>query len=264
MSDSQRKTLEISLLFAIGIIILLIYKVSEIKKEKNEFNYLDNLKIQQVNKEINSQEIKQEELETIISNELDILYGKTSMNDITNQDKLSIGLKILKKSSTNDGTFTKDELESAFNKTCLSKLGIIHENIIPISNDNEDGNPLIGYTFTDGIYNNEILLNSTFIQTIAVGKKSIKFNNDNGKYTISIKYLFGEPSDDIMNVHKVYGKNKEEIGEIPIELLIGGKKENIQIWFEQNYEAFKDKLETYNYVFTKENDKISLIDFYIN
>lgn len=231
---------------------------------------------------VERQTITQEELMNTVFDEFDyegnsqlhVLYGKTNLSQITNQQKLSLAFQFLKDNfNKNDedvkSSFTKEELDDAFSKTIISKLGLTHEDIIAVKSVTDDGNLGFGYTYNDGVYDNQISTNSGIAHISALGKKILSFSENDGKYTLSVKYLWSELGETLFDNHKFYGKyndslnGQNELGDLPVEVFTGDQ-EDVDKWFEENFDSFKDELETYNYVFVKENNKISLVDFYVD
>ena len=214
--------------------------------------------------------ITQDELTNIIENELYVFYGKTSLNDITNQDKLSLAVRLMvEKNNAIIQSFTSSELEDSFNSTVISNLGINHENIVPIKSVTQDGNLGFGYTYENGVYRDRVSTNSGTSSVPVVANKVVSFSENDGRYTLSIKYLWASFGEYIMGDNSLYGKytdsinHQNSIGELPEGLLVGSY-ENLQNWGNENFSSFEDKLEKYNFVFIKENGKINLINFYVD
>ena len=214
--------------------------------------------------------ITQDELTNIIENELFVFYGKTSLNDITNQDKLSLAVRLMvEKNNAIIQSFTSSELEDSFNSTVISNLGINHENIVPIKSVTQDGNLGFGYTYENGVYRDRVSTNSGTSSVPVVANKIVSFSENDGRYTLSIKYLWASFGEYIMGDNSLYGKytdsinHQNSIGELPEGLLVGSY-ENLQNWGNENFSSFEDKLEKYNFVFIKENGKITLINFYVD
>ena len=214
--------------------------------------------------------ISQDELTNIIENELFVFYGKTSLNDITNQDKLSLAVRLMvEKNNAIIQSFTSSELEDSFNSTIISNLGINHENIVPIKSVTQDGNLGFGYTYENGVYKDRVSTNSGTSSVPVVANKIVSFSENDGRYTLSIKYLWASFGEYIMGDNSLYGKyidsinHQNSIGELPEGLLVGSY-ENLKNWGNENFSSFEDKLEKYNFVFIKENGKITLINFYVD
>ncbi len=214
--------------------------------------------------------ISKDELTNIIENELFVFYGKTSLNDITNQDKLSLAVRLMvEKNNAIIQSFTSSELEDSFNSTIISNLGINHENIVPIKSVTQDGNLGFGYTYENGVYKDRVSTNSGTSSVPVVANKIVSFSENDGRYTLSIKYLWASFGEYIMGDNSLYGKyidsinHQNSIGELPEGLLVGSY-ENLKNWGNENFSSFEDKLEKYNFVFIKENGKITLINFYVD
>lgn len=215
--------------------------------------------------------ITQDELVKLIDEQLYIFYGKKSLNDITNQNKLSLALHLMENNKLGElrDSFTSKELEDAFNSSIISGLGITHENIIPSKSVLSDGNMGYGYTYLDGVYSAPVRTNSGFSAVHMIYNKVVSFSEDDGQYTFSIKYLWGGFGEYLMDDDNVYGKYEDSINGqnsigIVSEDILMGSYEQLQNWGKENFSSFEDKLEKYNFVFVKENGKINLIDFYVD
>ena len=214
--------------------------------------------------------ITQGELDDIIEDQLYIFYGKKNLTDITNQNKLSLSVRLFNKA---DGgiidSFTSKKLEDSFNSTVISNLGISHESIVPVKSVLEDGNIGYGYTYTDGNYSDYVSTNSGVSAVHMIYNKIVAFNENDGKYTLSIKYLWGGYGEYLMDDSGVYAKyvdsinGQNSIASVPDDVLMGSY-EDLQNWGKENFSSFEDKLEKYNFVFVKENGKINLVDFYVD
>lgn len=215
--------------------------------------------------------ISQGELEDIVDRQLYILNGKTSISEITNQQKLSLALSYINNNSIGYSdvdkvkSFTSDELLDAFNNTCISNLGIIHEKIRAVKSVTLDGNLGYGYSYADGVYTFSGTTNSGVSEVNIYGKKVTNFSNNGNRYTISYKYMWSD-LDEASLCNNVYGKYSDVInGQNSL-----GQLQNTNsicdddAFVERNFDNYSAKLEQYNYVFEKEDGKVMLVDFYVN
>lgn len=219
----------------------------------------------------NYEVITQDELVGLIDEQLYIFYGKKSLNDISNQSKLSLSLHLMGNDNLGElrDSFTSKELEEFFNSSIISNLGIKHENIIPSKSILIDGNMGYGYTYSNDVYSDPVRTNSGYSSVHMIYNKVVSFNENEGQYTFSIKYLWGGFGEYLMDDESVYGKyvdsinGQNSIGVVPEDILMGSY-EQLQNWGKDNFSNFEDKLEKYNFVFVKKNGKINLIDFYVD
>ncbi len=215
--------------------------------------------------------ITQDELVGLLENQLYIFYGKKSLTDITNQNKLSLALHLMGNNDMGNlyDSITSSQLEAAFNTSIISNLGVKHENIIPSNSVLLDGNIGYGYTYSNGVYINPTTTNSGVSAVHMICNKVVSFKENDGKYVFSVKYLWGGFGEYLMDDEGVYGKyidsisGQNSIGSVPEDILMGSYEE-LQNWGKDNFSRFEDKLEQYNFVFVKENGKISLVDFYVD
>lgn len=244
----------------------------------NETNIIENNNLQNNGKtELTSVETK--ELEDIIINELSLFKTKSSLNEVTNQLKIAVALNKLKTTTSqpkNENnqliSFTKDELETAFQNTSLSNLEFKQENIRGVTSIQDAGYPEYSYSYDNGIYTYTTKANSTYKDFPEIGHKVISATKENQSYVISIKYMWGNLTDcGALCATKVYGKVYNTYDQyIAHENNTIGTLENINSttdltnYFNRNYENQKDNLTTYTYVFNKTNDQFKLVNFYIS
>lgn len=213
--------------------------------------------------------ISLDEVSSLIDSQLYILNGKTSLNDLTNQKKLSLAFNLLKDSNGGNypSTFTSSQLEDSFKSSVFSKLNIEHENIIAVKSSESDGNIGYGCTYFNGVYTDCVLTNSGASRVRVIYNKVVSFDEDNGKYILSVKYLWGGFGTTIFDDNNIYSKYSDSLNKInsivtiPYEVL--ASDEDFEYWAKNNISNYEDKLETYNYVFVKENGTINIVDFYV-
>ena len=222
----------------------------------------------QTNEQVKREEIDDEtlsSLNSIIDNELYVLWNKDNINEITNQERLQVAL--LKLADFLNAihysyldTFTAIDLEEAFKQTSIGYLSLTHETIHPfikLSVFNEDG---FIYNEDEKIYTNAIFgSGSSVIQPYESLLKEAYY--EDGLYYISYQYIWTITPDigpayydlyysysDAYNRENSYFSGDDTTGEI---------KEYIN----NNLDTIKENTDTYNYVFEKDNNNFVLIDF---
>ena len=254
-------------LLSLGAIAYLVYD-EFIKEEPRENNEINNEENNQNNEQVKRGEIDDEtlsSLNSIIDNELYVLWNKDNINEITNQERLQVAL--LKLADFLNAihysyldTFTAVDLEEAFKQTSIGYLSLTHETIHPfikLSVFNEDG---FIYNEDEKIYTNAVFgSGSSVIQPYESLLKEAYY--ENGLYYISYQYIWTITPDigpayydlyysysDAYNHENSYFSGDDTTGEI---------KEYIN----NNLDTIKENTDTYNYVFEKDNNNFVLIDF---
>lgn len=232
--------------------------------ENNEEKEDNNLEDEQTKKEKISENTLND-LNNIIENELYVLWDKSSIEEITNQEKLQVAL--LKLTTIKNlshyseiKSFSTTEIENAFKETSLGYLQLNHETIHPfykLSVSNEDG---FTYDKNNQMYTNVIFGSDT--EVIEPYESLLKESYyENGKYYISYQFIWtiypdiGDmyyslyySYDDANNRENSYFSGDDEKGELE-EYIINNK------------EKIMENTENYNYVFEKENNNFILIEF---
>lgn len=230
----------------------------------------------------NSDTIKQEtdlmsrnELETIVTNELSLLNGKTSIDQITNQEKLQLAVSLYAKyhpypEGIYSRTIPASEIEAVLNNTSISTDDLVHESIkcttatSPVHNEYEyDAS---AKTYSNANHGGHGIENRVY----AVYSKPSDFNNSDGQYSISYKYVFGlirEFGGGDVSVYGTYLNAKNNTGSIYTfkanndDFESSVSNDDQVKYIENNYSSFADKLSTYTYNFKKTNGKIKLVGF---
>ena len=207
--------------------------------------------------------INQKTFEDIIENELYILFGYKSLNELPNERKLTLALNIIDNeytTSSNDiyttvENVSKTKVEEVFNKTSISKLGIKHQKFDVY--DINDAN----YYRIDNFMSKRNLFNCS-----SIGKKVASYEEKNNQYIISMNYIFPDSCDGLAKYHGTYNYNNQNESNFIVKGYDStGKYINPQEYIEANYETIKTKLDTYVYTFeVDKNNKINLVDFKIN
>ena len=217
----------------------------------------------------NYEVISLDEVNGLIDSQLYVLNGKASLSDLTNQKKLSLALGLLKKSNGGNypSTFTSNQLEDSFKSSVFGNLNFEHENIIAVKSSELDGNIGYGCSYSNNVYTDCVSTNSGSSRVNIIYSKVSSFSEDNGKYILSVKYLWGGFGETLFDNNNFYSKYSDSvnklnsIGTIPYEVL--GNDSDLDNWAKNNISTYEDSLETYNYVFVKENGKINIVDFYV-
>lgn len=278
MKNDRNKNIIIGLMgVIIAILVMLIaFNYNGIINFKQVDNNDNNRNSLTENKETNNatspnkKNITQQTFEDLIKNELYILDDKKSINEITNEDKLTLAFNLLEsKYIVSDGAvstkvdwFLKERLDEIFSESCISNLGITHKSFdVYEYTQSEAGN----------YYNKNNLImskrNLMYMRTMAT--KTIDFKNENNKYTLSMVKLLGSDTDSWDRGYCAYGKSEDLKNETncivkaSTESSIITKKE-AQDYLNSHYEEIKDKLNIYHYVFEKTGDKLNLVDYSIN
>ncbi len=243
-------TIIILLIVLLVLIVTGVVNIDSIIKNNQDSN-MPNIKENSVQKEISDEELK-----TIINEELSVLGGKTKLSDLTNQEKLWFSFR--KVFADYPDSFEANKLTDYFESTSLSSLEMTLEDI------GYFGSSKIQYLYNKE--NNSYKINPEFsassVNTVeTVYTKIDNITNKDGKYTAKVRYLwyYMEPS----SLYNIYGSyndalnNTNSLTSEPVNLdsLTDAQKEEY---------LNNDNIETYNYIFEKENGKINIVDFYVS
>lgn len=198
--------------------------------------------------------ITEEKLKEIIDNQLSFLFYKNSVDEITNEDlfyRAHSYLSINGKATE----FSTNDLEDALSKTVLGNMQLIHE-----SHFNPYG---YDYIYDNGNYtrDEESYKHVDAYDEHPVFGKVISFNELNGEYTISVKYLW--VSGHYASITEIY-RNRQDAIDHNNKIIVPENEKCLAGWADKNFDIYKDELDTYNFVFKEENNHINLVDFYIN
>ncbi len=199
--------------------------------------------------------ISQKVLETIVNDELYIITNRNmgrntikTIHDIESYDLETLVINKFNSSSSTLTSISKNEMQDILNETCLSNLSITF-----------DG------TYTKGEYTK---------RNLYYGKigayKTVSFKQDNGKYMLSMKFIFVDNGDSGDRGENGYGnmdslKNSTDpIIQIYDFDTMTQKVLDLQQYLDDNFDSIKDKLATYDFIFEKQNDKIVLTDLSVN
>lgn len=271
----MKKTLTILIVIIslfLGIFIGIILE-KKVLNNSNDINDLDNNQNNEVidnneNLDNNDEEIRKQ-VEEIVSNELDQLLPKKSLNELTNQDKLQTILYIYASENSYSEIINKEVLETIFKNSSLRNLEIEYTDIY-FDHMLQDTNEKF-YEIQDNIYK-KIGGGHGASQLNTIYKEVTDYKKNENKITISYKFAFytvlGEGPNPI-NLYYTYedalnDKNKI-ISYEPSDYLTAEDASGYITAFNaaKNYDFSKllDKLDTYTYTFEINNNDIVLVDF---
>lgn len=221
--------------------------------------------------------ISQSELESIVVNQLDLLNDKTNLNQITNQEKLRLAVKLYGKNhpyaeGVYQRTITVAEIEDTLNNTSIKSDDLVHESIKCITATNPAHNEY-EYNSTTKTYSNANHGGHGGGGNIyAVYSKPSDFKNSDGQYSISYKYVFGIAKEFGSDTDSVFGTYANAAsGANPVHVFKADANVNNGMvdtrdeskYIEENYGSLEDKLSTYIYTFKKTDGKIKITGFSI-
>lgn len=206
-----------------------------------------------------------EEIETILDDELYVLWNKNEINEVTNNERLTLGIKKYAKDNNLDFYDLKKvkagDVEESFKTTSIGNLTLKHEDIMG------------SYKITlcehiDWKYNAEAKEYTTNIMGHGVCaakeiyRKLIDLKEESGKYIATYKYMFTYGCEG--DITRIYGSYEDALKENNKLAEIGNvaeTKEEFDQIVASKYDGVEDKLAIYTYTFERINDKITLIDF---
>lgn len=205
--------------------------------------------------------ITKEEVETIVNNELYVLWNKDKIDDITNNERLTLGLKRYAKDNNLDyydiNSVASSDVEASFKNTSIGNLELTNDHVKGSFKVETCEHNMWKYDKDNGLYTS-IPEGHGICAVNEVYHKLENLEEKDGKYVATYKYIFtyGCETDDETILYGSYedakaGKNK--LGKLTNE---SDTKE-----IQEKYDSIKDSLMTYTYTFEKSNNKISLVDF---
>ena len=279
MKDEKRKNILIGVLLAIVVllvafIILLLTNTININlsnKNNNgvETNDSDSIIDNNNSTTNNKAEYNQETFKKIVDDELYILFGFKSLSEVTNERKLTLAFnKVESEYSHSDNdvyssvqSVSKEKVEEIFNKTSISKLGIIHQNFDV-------------YKLNNDIYNrnNEVMSkrNLFYCNIQMQASKISDYQVKDDKYILSVQYMFPDTCEGWEKFYGSYGYDEQNESNFIVKAYTGSyESDNIEYinpkeYLDKNYDSIKNKLDTYIYTFEVNNGKIELVDFSVN
>jgi len=213
------------------------------------------------------EEITEKEIETLLDEELYVLWNKDKIEDITNNERLTIAIKKYAKNNNLDyydlSEVKKNDVEDAFKTTTIGSLNLKHENVkgsFKISTCNHD---MWIYNTGKELYTSS-MEGHGICASKEVYRKLISLKEEKGKYVAVYKFIFDYGCED-PGPTPLYGSyedainGKNKLGEINNALY--STEEEFKKIAAQKYEDIKGSLMTYTYIFEKIDGKITLIDF---
>lgn len=204
----------------------------------------------------------------IIDDELYMYIKYDSVSDITNQDKLWLIYNMYKDSSSSN-SFDASLLQEKFTNSSLIDLGYKNDNIYYEDSDELlDENIYVYYNVESNRYEyNDLFDNSIKREVVGAVKMIDNFYKENNRYIVKVKYLFVHDKNNMSFPMDVYGKWSDakdginKIETIDVKDVSSDYLKDVFNYLNSNYNDIKDKLDTYTYIFTYNNNKIKLVDF---
>ena len=258
----------------IGIIVSLILPEKELVNEDDVNKETDNTS--------NNENVKkyiQEDIENIIENNLNSLLNKTSLEELTNQERLRLLISLYP--HNNYGTIAISDLKEIHATSCIKNLNVKYTDVYDyytyFSSD-EQGDRLIAYKYDESAgtltYTGAL---GHGVGTIAypINKELISFEENNNEYTIEYKYIFGNKSGegpapwtlyysgiDAYKGENAFKKFDYDCNESNKYCSDYGSEANTYI--KENYDNIKDKLPIYAYTFKIEDSDLVITSFSVS
>lgn len=223
------------------------------------------------NNEIDIAKITETELKRIINKELYLLLNKNSLNDLNNQEKLRM-LYLTYKTSVNNvyNGFYKKDLESVHKNGVLNSLNIEYTDINDYGNGGlrEFSEVLHKLNKDTNQYSSSLTGHGDL--PIFYESKLVDFKQENNRYIVSYKYVFGKRRGDGPSSIDAYKTVEDAIKSENIIKSFELTDDNNELklsnefkkYVQDNYEKLKNDLKIYTYVFEVKNNKLTLTDFY--
>lgn len=213
------------------------------------------------------EEISEQEIETLLAEELYVLWNKENIEEITDNERLTIAMKKYAKNNNLDyydmESVNAKDMEEAFKTTSIGVLKLNHQNIkgsfkITTCEHND-------WEYDD---NKEVYTNTIVGHGICASKevyhKLISLEEKNGKYVAVYKSIFTYSCEGD-NPVLLYGSYEDALNSKNKLAEINSFEYSTEEEFEKilaaKYEDIKEDLMTYTYTFEKKNGQISLVDF---
>lgn len=252
--------LSVIIVILLTLVVLLATGTINFKREPSKNNQQSNENTQQNSDESSTSKYTENDFKKVIDDELYILFGFKSLNEVTNGRKLTLVFNKLDPNYS-AGSFSKQQVEEAFNATSIRSLGIQHETFDIYTYENDT------YTGDSG----KMSKRNLFIPSM-LASKIINYRKNDDKYVLEVKYIFTNNGDSGDRGQYGYGswnhlsdesKHIVEIYTYESDFNIKTLIPDLQKYLDENYDSIKDKLDTYVYTFEVVNDKINLVDFSI-
>ncbi len=209
--------------------------------------------------------ISKSEIETILEEELYVLWNKNKIDEVTNNERLTLGIKKYAKDNNLDyhdmESVKASDVENSFKKTSIGSLKLNHEDV-------QGSYKITTCEHTDWEYdaNNSLYTSIPNGHGICAADKVYhkleSLEEKDGRYVATYKLMFSYSCEgDEGTLYKNYENavNEEDsLGKISGEY---STEDEFKELMAKKYDEVKDKLATYTYTFEKENNKITLVDF---
>ncbi len=206
------------------------------------------------------------EIEKILDDELYVLWNKDKISDVTNNERLTLGIKKYAKINDLDyysiENISTKEVETAFKTTSIGDLTLNHENIRGSINLDMCEHTKWYYNAQKGEYTINVMDAHGGCTAKEIYRKLIDFKEENDKYIATYKLMFDYGCEG--DITTIYGSYEDAINErnklAEIDHLEQAEK-GYEAAIASRYEKIEDKLAIYTYTFEKINSKITLVDF---
>jgi len=243
------------------------------KEENNVNNENDNH-----NNSQNEEKYNPEFFNEIITTQLQSLFNKKSLNELTNQERLYLLLQLYR--NQNDYEYSEnikvEDLRVVHQSSIIKNLSInytdIYDRYTSFVSD-EKGNMEIAYKYNPASdnYTNTGLGHGGNIVAKPLYKELMQFTNKDNTYTIEYKYVFGNSYGDGPTPYELYysgidaynEKNsfkKQDDNDCTGEYCTDYETPMIE-YIENNYDQIKNKLSTYAYTFKLDNNQLIITSF---
>ena len=260
MEQEKNKNRVIALLVIIIVILAVLctlFATETISLRSNTSN--NNQQASEGNQQDNdvniTKEFTENDFKKVIDDELYILFGFKSLDELTNRRKLTLVFNKLDSDYATVDSTSKERVEEVFKTTSISNLGINHETFDVFTYDNGT------YTKNKEQMSKRNLFNCGFANKVE------SFEKKDNKYIISVKYLFTDSCPVSGYYYGTYNSADQNESNKIVEAYQNSKVNynntylEPQKYLDENYDSIKDKLDTYVYTFEVSNDKINLVDF---
>lgn len=261
-------------LLVIGLGGFIVYDKILNNNDNNTNNEVNN------NNEANDDNLNsvRKSLESIVEEELYILWNKNNIHEISAQERLQVALERYAKDNNLDllryepETITAKDLETSYYKTSCTINPLVHQNIYLYEKIASSTDVLYTYDASNQTYTvNPIGKGAIKIEPTYSNVIEFKQLSEN-EYSISYQYLFtwenhGEVDN---NVYFSYEDVKNKVNGIKVFDIQGmlnsydELEKELNDYVENNYDSIKDKMVTHNYVFSYELGKYNLKNFYLS
>lgn len=213
------------------------------------------------------EEISEKEIETLLDEELYVLWNKDKIDDITDNERLTLAMKKYAKNNDLDYydlvNIKAKDIEEAFKTTSVNYLKLNHQNVKGSFKIYTCEHDQWKYDANKGLYTNTMDGHGACASK-EVYRKLISLEEKSGKYVAAYKYIFdysceGESPVSIYGSYEDAINKRNKLGEV--DGYGYSTPEEFDEVMAYKYESIKDSLMTYTYTFEKTDGKITLVDF---